>query len=246
MSPPLPDRAARRVRDAIEDQSEEGLNELEGKLYVILGGLDAALVDEDVQDALALSKSPYRHVLNALLLVKADDATIAEGLDMTPASVTAYRELFFDPRVFRNAFQVRTFIANLENDESEEFKAYNHALVEGAEALIDRYRVGEAPPPDPQVVVSRAVREFISRSREHRGRSLSSKVAQESLRCARDAVGASAQLHSIAPGKTRAQEANDQLKIALEVRDTTIAAADSPVPINELIRSGPLPPTAPK
>lgn len=241
MSTLQPDRSARRALAASAGGSPDGLNELEGKLYDCLRGLEGLPVDEDVSEAYALSRSVYRHVLNALLLVKAEIPTIASGLDMTEACITAYRDLFFDVRVFRNAFQVRTFISNLVDDDTEEFKSYNLALVEGADSLIDRYRVGEAPPPDPKVVVSRAVREFMSRSREHRGQRLTSKAAQESLRCARDAVSASSHLHNISPSTTPGQQAELQWRLALVPNDTTIPAASAPVLVTELVRSGPAP-----
>ncbi len=241
MSTLQPDRSARRALAASAAGSPDGLNELEGKLYDSLSGAEGIPVDEDVAEAYALSCSTYRHVLNALLLVKTDLATIASGLDMTEGCITAYRDLFCDTRVFRNAFQVRTYIANLVDDDSEEFKSYNLALLEGADSLIDRYRVGEAPAPDPKVVVSRVVREFLSRSREHRGKSLTSKSAQESLRCARDAVSASTHLHGIAPSTTPGQQAEAQWRLALIPNDTTIPAASAPVLVTELVRTGPAP-----
>lgn len=205
--------------------------------HVCCGSLDVP-ISVEVADALDIYESPYRHVLNALLLIKTPDNVVVEGLGMSDATLTAYKHLFFDVSVFRHVFAARTYVNALQDDGTPEFSAYHYALTEGPLALISRYRVGDGPPLDPLIVAADMMREFTLRAREHRGASLNSKIAQNSLRSARNAVDSAVALRGMQP-KSGGQSAAQRLEFVLLNGGNTITAEDSPVPVQELLRSGP-------
>lgn len=167
----------------------------ERHLYLCLTTGEA--VSAEVEDALLLwLAEENRHVLNALILGKATDDEISLGLDMSQSVLAPYRRLFFDRSVFRNSLDVISYVRNDLSDLNAINEAwqdlYKTAIEQGPEYLINRFRVGARPDADPrrtiQVILNDATDRFIT----HRGQSIDSKTAKESLRWASQALSAAA------------------------------------------------------
>lgn len=201
--------------------------------------------DPYVLDALGIYDGPYRHVLDALLLAKAPTEEICAGLDIPEEVLRVYRAACFDVTVFRHVFALRHYVRNLVNDGTDEAKSYDLALSEGYDALLDRYRVTDGPDVDPKRATMRLAREFLLRSREHRGLPITNAVARESLKAAKVALDACAQLHTMMTEKGKGGGSREDLRIALQECELTHAVDAGPVPLAELVRTGPADP-APK
>lgn len=200
--------------------------------------------DPHVQDALGIYDGPYRHVLDALLITKAPHAEICQALDLPEEVLRVYAAACFDVSVFRHAFALRHYVRTLPLDDSEEAKSYELALAEGYDALLDRYRVSDWPDLDPKKATMRLAREFLLRSREHRGVPLTSPVAKESLRVAKVALEACAQIHAMTADRDKGKRLSEELRLALQPCELTHAVDEGPVPVGELVRTGPADPDA--
>jgi hypothetical protein len=235
MSTLRPDARARRVAEAFRSGEPPPEDPLDAALYAVLS--KAAEIDEDVSVALDLYNGNEHHVIDALLLVRVDPTAACEALGFSARVLEIYRSLFFDPAAFKHAFAARRYVASI-HDGTSEYGAYELALQEGPEALLDRYRVGEAPPPDPLKTAQKVMASLALRAREHRGRPLTSRQAQEALKAGRAAVDAAATVRSMQP-KNGGDTAALRFELALTTQNHTVPAAESPVPVGELVRTGP-------
>jgi hypothetical protein len=82
------------------------------------------------------------------------------------------------------------------------------------------------------------MREFASRAREHRNQPLNSKVAQNALRSAKNAVESAVALKGMQP-KNGGQTAASLLDIALRNEPGVLTADQAPVPLGEIVMTGP-------
>lgn len=235
MSTLRPDARARRVAEAFRGGEPPPEDALDAALYAVLSGAEA--VDDDVAVALDLYEGPEHHVIDALLLVRAEPEAVCEALGFGARVLEVYRTLFFDPGAFRHAFAARRYVASVK-DSTEEYRAYELAIHEGPEALLDRYRVGEAPPQDPIKTAQKVMAALALRAREHRGRPLTSRLAQEALKAGRAALDAAATVRGMQP-KNGGDTAALRFELALTTQNHTVPAAAAPVPVVELVRSGP-------
>mgnify|MGYP000853273605 CR=1 FL=1 len=235
MSTLRPDARARRVAEAFRSGEPPPEDPLEAALYAVLSG--DVETDVDLVVALDLYNGDEHHVIDALLLVRAEAPLVCEALGLAPRVLEVYRALFFDPDVFKHAFAARRYVASV-RDTTEEYRAYELAIQEGPEVLLDRYRVAEPPPPDPVKTAQKVMASLAVRAREHRGRPLTSRHAQEALKVARAALDAAATVRSMQP-KNGGDTAALRFELALTTQNHTVTAAESPVPVGELVRSGP-------
>lgn len=212
---------------------------MESVFYDHLRAGDEAADDTDVAAAYDIYRSSWHHVLDSVIMTKADDEKIVEALGLSKAALAIYRHLFFDRGVFAHAFAVRTYVRGLRSDNSEEFKCYTTAMIEGPEAVLNTYRIGDMPYADPLDVARRAMTELSSRVREHRQNAITTRTAQEALRAGKAAVDVAATLHSMAP-KSGAR-ASELLEIELRAKELTVTAEFVGVRIVDLVREGPGP-----
>jgi hypothetical protein len=230
-------RGARAIQAALSGEDPPA-DVISVTLYHYLAATEGADVNEDVVTAYEIYATPYRHVLDALLLIKTEDAQISAALGLSDTTLAAYKHLFMDVSVFKHVFAVRHFIQHIPPDSTQEFKSYDLAVTEGAEALLSRYRLGEAPELDPVALTSGMMREFASRAREHRNQPLNSKVAQNALRSAKNAVESAVALKGMQP-KNGGQTAASLLDIALRNEPGVLTADQAPVPLGEIVMTGP-------
>lgn len=213
-------------------------------LYTLLTEADAGEeVDDDLRVALSLYQGPEHHVIDALLLVQVKDELLAEGLGIAPGVVAHYRSFFFDVTVFPHVFAARKYVRTLPEEGCDEFRSYELALHEGPDALLARYRLGELPPVDPLRATERALAELSLRGREHRGMPLTSRTAQESIKCLRATIDGSAALRAMQP-KGGGLSAAQELITVLQAAEHTVRMEQLNIAPEELVRTGPVPPTA--
>jgi len=212
-------------------------------LYGLLIGNEASEEDDDLNVALSLYRGNEHHVIDALLLVQAKDESIVEALGVTQGVVAHYRSFFFDVTVFKHAFAARHYVRSLPEESNEEFKSYDLAIHEGADSLLARYRLGELPPVDPVKLTERALAELNLRTREHRGRPLTSRTAQESLKCVRATIEGSSALRGMQP-KGGGLSAAQELITVLQAAEHTVRMEQLDIAPEDLVRNGPVPPPA--
>jgi len=198
--------------------------------------------DPTMCEAVDLHNGPTRHVLDALLLVNAPVDRVCDALLLRREVYDLYAALWFDTSAFRNGFVRRHYANNVPRDETDEWRAYQLVLTEGYEALLGVYRIGPPPPIDPKDVTARMTYELASRALAHRGRPLTSMTARTALGLARSAIAGSTALAQITPSNEL--NAKQLLKIELLGGQYTVRANESPVPLTELVRTGPVEPTA--
>lgn len=247
-----PDARARRVERVFAAGGAPPADDRERRYYDYLRrtantdtpyGSDSEPYDTTIDEAVEIHNSPARHVMDALLLVNAPPDEVCTALLLRREVYDLYAALWFDTSTFRNGFARRYYAHHVPQDDSDEWRAYQLALIEGHEALLNIYRIGDPPPVDPKVMVSRMTYEIASRARAHRGRPLTSDTARTALGLARSAISGSATMAQLTPNNELS--AKQMLRIELLSGQYTVKATDSPVPLNELVRTGPVAPTPP-
>ena len=223
----FPDHRRRRVFERVDARAPFHTDDAdERNLYLCMTTGEA--VATEVEDALILWLSEEsRHVLNALLLSKADDERICAGLDLSPTMLAPYKRLFFDRSVFRNSLDVIAYVkTDLSDLEEEHRNYYKTAIEQGPEFLINRFRVGTRPPPDPRQVIQGVLGDSFDRFLGHRGQGLDSKLTKEAIRWGSQALSAASL--AIDKGTDRRQNILAELRsIMLKTEDKTETPEES-------------------
>lgn len=227
-------RAQRLLSDATP------LDDVEATFCAVLEGTaDDSEASYAVRTAYEIYQTSARHVLNALILVKTPPARICEDLELTELAYKAYRHLFFDSTVFRTVFTARAYIRNLPPENNEDFKSYEFAMIEGGEALLARYRLGDRTIINEESLATRALAELGSRITEHRGRTLTHPTARASLAAAQAVLAGSSAVRNLRPPRSQAIET--AFELALQAQTHSHTPETAPVSPEELIRSAPKP-----
>jgi hypothetical protein len=175
--------------------------------------------DPVVASAYAIFRSADHHVLDALSLCVAKEAEVEAALELKPGVYAVYRTLFFDRSVFANVFEIRNYVQHLRLTKAER-EVYELALIEGGARLLDRYRLTPRTAPDAQTVLEDMMGEAHSRAFEHRGKPITSKVAQESFKWGR-AAAATATAIKASSSANRISDALSTLEFALTSKSST-------------------------
>lgn len=180
------------------------------------GGRDVII--PDVEDAYGVYFTPeYRHVVDALLLGKASDGDVCSSLDLAPNVLSVYRHLFFDRAVFGHALEAHAYARGVPCSE-EERQHYLVAVQQGPSVLVDKFRIGDRPPPDSKAFMREVLADLMSCFRQHRGRDISTPIAQAAFRLAPDILRYAAAMNQSGPG-ARAEEAAKAIRLALRVEE---------------------------
>lgn len=190
--------------------------------------------DSVVATAYEIFRSSYRHVLDALSLCLAKESEVEAALELRPGVYAVYQTLFFDRAVFANVFAMRQYVQGLRLTKDER-EIYELALVEGAPRLLDRYRLAPRTAPDPQSVLEDMMGEAHSRAFEHRGKPLTSKVAQESFKWGRAAAATAASIKAGASAN-RISDALAALEFALTSKNSTATPEELGVTRDEIVK----------
>lgn len=191
--------------------------------------------DPVVTTAYELHVSSYRHVMDALCLCSAKDTEVEEALELPRGVYAVYRTLFFDRSVFGSVFSMREYVQRLRISK-EDREIYELALVEGAPRLLDRYRLTPRATPDPQTVLEEMMGEAHGRAFEHRGKPITSKVAQESFKWGRAAAATAAAIKASTTAN-RVSDALATLEFALTSKNSTKTPEELGVTRDEIIKS---------
>ncbi len=224
-------RYAALVKRAEAEDAEPPSDPLDLALFRVLKGQRDNAV---VSTAYDIFRSPYRHVMDALCLCSAKDAEVEKCLELRPGVYAVYQTLFFDRAVFTSVFAMRHYVETLHLTR-EERDVYEVALVEGAGRLLDRYRMTERPPLEPQVVLEDMMGEAYSRAFEHRGKPLTSKTAEAAFRWGRAAAATAATIKTTAQG-TRVADALSALEFALTTKKSTATAEELGVNRDDILK----------
>jgi len=190
--------------------------------------------DVVVTTAYEIFRSSYRHVMDALCLCVAKDTEVEAALELKAGVYAVYRTLFFDRTVFASVFAMRQYVQQLRLTK-EEREIYELALVEGAPRLLDRYRLTPRTSPDPQEVLEDMMGEAHSRAFEHRGKPITSKVAQESFKWGRAAAATAAAIKT-SSSANRISDALASLEFALTSKNSTKTPEELGVERDEIIK----------
>lgn len=163
-----------------------------------------------------------RHLLDALYVGKCPPKEIAAGLDLDVAVLGPYEHLFFDRTVFRHALDVMRYSQEVETpaDMPVVREYYEVAVRQGPQFLINRFRIGARPVPDPKAMLDIIAHDQMDRFLSHRGQTITSDTAREAFKWGQAAVSTAGALLNEA-GKKGSKDAFQKLKILLQVNDQT-------------------------
>lgn len=221
-----------RVYEGIRSQTRVPETELERSLFVQLHGPEAltkvlplrpwgkdTLLDPSIHYPWTVFNiAEVRVVLEAFLLSTEDDYQIYDALRVPADEVGAYRALFFDTSVFRTDLELIVFLRRFSDDEVTK-KLYRIAFHQGFGAL--RWHMcRDKGTVEPEDVIKSVMTDSFYRSLEHRGASLTSKLAKEasnyarvSLECARTLV------RDRAPGHADIEDLRIRFEEAKKIRN---------------------------
>lgn len=175
------------------------------------------------------SDDGMRHLLDALYIGKCPAKEIAIGLDLDPAVLGPYEHLFFDRTVFRHALDVLRYSQDVEPPADMPIlkEYYDVAVKQGPQFLLNRFRIGARPIPDPKAMLDTIAHDQMDRFLSHRGQTITSETAREAFKWGQAAVSTAGALLNEA-GKKGSKDAFQKLKILLQVNDqtTTMEAED--------------------
>lgn len=234
MAQPLPDQRARRIIAAAHDGLDEEIVEpLERELFHFVK--TGSTASAEIQQACDLYWDiEFRHVMNALFLSGGLISSVASGLSIAEATLSAYRYLFFDPDVFPHNLAKTRYVKRLEC--SDEYRAlYELAIERGPSELIERFRIGARPRLEPETLIYDAMADMWSKFLMHRGFTVTSDTAKEALRWGEAALRTAKMVLENSREDRKNAGTVDDLRIALEIRNETKSLDDLGVEPGELV-----------
>lgn len=219
-----PDHRAQAVLASPDDKNWEDPRESALFHFVKSGGRDVII--GDVEDAYGVYFTPaYRHVIDALLLGKASDGEVCSALDLAPNVLSVYRHLFFDRSVFGHALEAHAYANTVPCTDSER-QHYLTAVQQGPSALVEKFRIGERPPPDVKAFMREVMSDLMVGFRQHRGHDIASPIAQAAFRLAPEILRYASSMSQAGPG-ARAEEAAKAIRLALRVEEEIDETVDT-------------------
>jgi len=231
---PPPDHRARRILGAAHDHADCPSDDpLERDLFHLVKNDTCA--SPDVRTAADLYADPeYRHIIDALLLAKAEAGAVEASLWLPATAYQTYGYLFFDTTSFGHALAATRYVQRLEVPPTVR-ELYQLALDRGPTTILDRYRIGERPRLDPERVMYEVLGDAYAKFLTHRGLAANHEVAKEALRWGHTAMRAAEALGDAARDASRATNAWDDLRIALRVTDLTKKPSDLDIDVTDLV-----------
>lgn len=204
---------------------------LEAALYTLIS--QGTCSDEDVAYAYDLYiQENHRGVMDAFALAKVQPEQVAKTLEMPAGVIGVYRYLFMDTGAFRNRLEVLAYAAGYQGTE------YTRELVRAAVEIGLEYLLwafgGHSGDMDNRTVVRRTMVDAFMRGMAHKGNSITSATTKAAKEWWTTAIQNAQIIEKIDP--RTGTDAYRELKIAIEKRDTTSTSAQSPVPVDEILR----------
>ena len=227
---PTPDHRYRAARAAIDTVVYERTGELEIALHALLRGTKHVIMDVEYAYDL-FSKPDHRGVLDAFILAQANFDQTSKALRIPVTVLRAYEHLFMDTSVFRNKLEALSYAQDYVGS------AYCKELMKTAVTVGPLYLLWAFGNSDDLVdtrhVVRHTMLDSFFRGMAHKGNALTSAIAKEAQKWMQTAIKNAEILERIDPRTTK--EASEELRLALAVRDTTLAAVNSPVPVEDIL-----------
>lgn len=192
---------------------------------------EGACEDQDVAYAYDIRADAYhRSVMDAFLLSGTDPTVVEDLLKIPSHVIDTYHHLFMDTSVFRNRLERISYAAEYEGSEQER-ETVRVSVMVGPEVLLWMY--GGSPELEPRDIVRRTMSDAFFRGLAHKGNSVTSSTAKESLKWWHTSIRNAELLEKIEP--STAKQAHEELRIAIAGEDNTYSAEDSPVPLDEIL-----------
>lgn len=216
------------TRDLVANGSSAPSDAVMAQLFELLSGRPCAV---DVRYAWELfQEETHRPVLDAFLLAKAPFDLIEKTLGVAQAALTVYAHLFMDCAVVRNRLEALSFASSYEGPDHGR-DLLRTVVTVGLEYLL--WAHGGNVDIDPRAVVRRTMTDAYFRGLAHRGNAVTTATAKEAQKWWRMAIQNAQLLEKIDPRATRA--AYEELRIALEAKDETLAVDKGPVSVDEML-----------
>lgn len=195
-----------------------------------------AAADADFQTAAEIyDDAEYRHVLNALVIANANPVEVEANLGINSRVFDVYRTFFFDTTVFPHTMAKIRFVQEL--DAVEELRLhYEVAIQRGPDEIYKRYRVGKRPLLDATTVTQDAMTDMWDRFVTHRGGKITDEAVKEALKWGEAAVRSAKQIHEIKRLSETGSDGSNELRIALEVRETPSSPKETGVDLNTIVK----------
>jgi hypothetical protein len=203
-------------------------------------GLYVALRDKLSGDASTTESYAYelyqnlehRMVLDAFLLANCPYSLISQTLGIGENVIEAYAQLFMDMFVFRNKLEVISYAKDYPGGPYAK-EMIRTAVTVGYDYLLWVYGNTDEETVDSRFIVRKTMIDAFFRGRAHKGNGLTSAMAKEAKSWAAMAVSNAALIEKIDPRTTKA--AVNELRIAIEGKDSTLAPDKAPVPAEDIL-----------
>jgi hypothetical protein len=174
----------------------------------------------------------HRMVLDAFLLASCPYSLISETLGIGENVLEAYAQLFMDMSVFRNKLEIISYAKDYPGGPYAK-EMIRTAVTVGYDYLLWVYGNTDEDTVDSRFIVRKTMIDAFFRGRAHKGNSLTSPMAKEAKAWAAMAVSNAALIEKIDPRTTKA--AVNELRIAIEGKDSTLPPDKAPVPAEEIL-----------
>ncbi len=182
---------------------------------------------DDVTYANDLYEKPeHRAAVDAFFLARVPLEQMSVSLDIPVMVLDTYAYLFMDMQAFRNNLEIRSYALAYEGDEYER-ELVRTAVVAGRDYLIWTYGENNQGAVDSRDVIRRTMVDGYFRGMAHKGNGVSTQVAKDAQRWLQMAVNNALMLEKVDPHATK--DAFSELKIAIEGKDITVSAENTPV-----------------
>lgn len=174
----------------------------------------------------------HRMVLDAFFLAMTPKDLITDTLNIPAEVLEAYGHLFMDMSVFRNRLEILTFAKDYPGTPYAK-EMIRTAVTVGYDYLLWAYGNPNMDAVDSRHIVRKVMVDSFFRGLAHKGNALTSAMAKEAKGWLSMSVSNAALIEKIDPRTAKA--AVNELKIAIEGKDSTLSTERAPVPVDEIL-----------
>jgi hypothetical protein len=174
----------------------------------------------------------HRTVLDAFMLARCPTSLISTALEIPVEVIDAYAHLFMDMSVFRNKLEVLSYAKDYPGGPYAR-EMTRTAVTVGYEYLLWTYGNPTEDVVDSRYIVRKTMIDAFFRGQAHKGNALTSAMAKEAKAWTGMAVANAALIEKIDPRTAKA--AVNELRIAIEGKDSTLTPDTAPVPVEDIL-----------
>lgn len=225
-----PDHRFRYVQGALQGRDGFPEEPRMQQLYALLSGSEAAATIRYAYDL--YNNLEHRIAVDAFFLASTPRDLISTTLAIPVEVLDVYSYLFMDVSVFRNKLEILTYAKDYAGGAHAKEMMRTAATV-GSEYLLWMYGNPDTETVDSRYIVRRVMVDSYFRGLAHKGNPLTSAMAKEAKSWLSMSISNAALIEKIDPRTAKA--AVNELRIAIEGKDTTVAPEQAPVPIEEIL-----------